>query len=73
VQSLGPGDAFGEIALLQDVPRTATVKARTHTRLFALERNAFISAVTGYGPSLAAAEGVIGMRLGPGRGGIVRA
>jgi MFS family permease len=73
VQSLGPGDSFGEIALLRNVPRTATVKAHTATRLFSLDRNAFISAVTGYGPSLSAAEGVIGMRLGPGRGGIVRA
>jgi MFS family permease len=72
VQTLDRGESFGEIALLRDVPRTATVKARGDALLYALDRSEFIPAVTGFAPSLSAAEGVIGMRLGPGRGGIVR-
>jgi MFS family permease len=73
VGTLGAGDHFGEIALLRDVPRTATVRASDSARLLALERDDFIPAVGGYAPSLAAANTVIGMRLGPGRAGIVRA
>lgn len=69
---LGPGDFFGEIALLRDVPRTATVRARTNARLYALSRDVFIPAVTGYAPSRDAADRVIGMRLGPARPGLVR-
>jgi len=73
VHSLDHGDSFGEIALLRDVPRTATVTARTEAALYALDRRHFLAAVSGFGPSLSAAEGVIGMRLGTGRAGIVRA
>jgi hypothetical protein len=48
IRSLDPGDGFGEIALLHDTVRTATVRARTPLRLYTLDRHHFLSAVTGY-------------------------
>jgi CRP-like cAMP-binding protein len=59
----GAGDYFGEIALLRDVPRTATVTAATATRLFALERADFLAAVTGHALAEAAADQIVGERL----------
>ena len=61
---LGAGDYFGEIALLRDVPRTATITAKTDVELLALERDEFIASVTGHQESAHAAETVVGARLG---------
>ena len=63
----GAGDYFGEIALLRDVPRTATVTAKTATRLYALERADFLAAVTGHALAEAAAHDIVGERLATGR------
>jgi Cyclic nucleotide-binding domain len=57
------GDCFGEIALLNDVPRTATVRAALECRLLALDRVSFISAVTGHRRSHEAAGDVVQRRL----------
>ena len=43
IRTLGPGDFFGEIALLEDTPRTATVIAKSPLRFFVLTRQAFRS------------------------------
>jgi len=61
---LGPGEHFGEIALLRDIPRTATARARKETQVYALERDAFLGAVTGHAGSSEEAETVVVARLG---------
>jgi MFS family permease len=62
-RELGPGDFFGEIALLRDVPRTATVRAVEPLRIYALEREEFLAAVTGHTSTLATAQDVVTSRL----------
>jgi hypothetical protein len=62
VSEQGPGAYVGEIALLRDVPRTASVTAKTPLRLLALEREPFLLAVTGHPVSHEAARAVAAAR-----------
>ncbi len=63
IRTLRSGDGFGEIALLHDTLRTATVRARTLLRLYSLDRHHFLSAVTGYESSEREAETLVLDRL----------
>jgi anti-sigma regulatory factor (Ser/Thr protein kinase) len=63
VATLGPGDHVGEIALLHDVPRTATVTVKKPVKLYALPREDFLSAVTSHQLCTRTAESVIAARL----------
>ena len=63
VRDLGPGDSFGEIALLRQIPRTASVTAVTPVELLALDRHHFVETVTGQPVAAAAAEAVIHAHL----------
>jgi MFS family permease len=56
-------DYFGEISLLHDVPRTATVTANVDTQLYALQRDDFLAAVTGHPAAHAAGRAVSEERL----------
>lgn len=47
IRSIGAGEHFGELALLMDIPRTASVVARTPMRVFELERQGFDDVVAG--------------------------
>ena len=63
VRTMGPGDGFGEIALIHEVPRTATVRARTPLELYTLERRHFVFTISGYGSSASVSDSLVHDRL----------
>jgi hypothetical protein len=64
VRMVSRGDGFGEIALIRDVPRQATVTAATDASLYTLDRELFVQAVTGHATAISAVERVISRHLG---------
>jgi Major Facilitator Superfamily/Cyclic nucleotide-binding domain len=60
---LHAGDFFGEIALLRDVPRTASVSAVGEVSVLVIERDDFLLGVAGHPRSVDAAERVVAARL----------
>ena len=61
--TLGVGDCFGEIALLRNIPRVATVVADQSLRTLALEREAFLVAIASNSMSGTAADALVDQRL----------
>jgi MFS family permease len=60
---LSRGDGFGELALLREVPRTATVIARTDARLLALDMETFLAAVGSHPRASGEADRLVRERL----------
>jgi MFS family permease len=58
-----PGDCFGETALLRDCPRNATVRAIDDADLYALDRSAFLTVVTGHPHAERAADRIVNLHL----------
>ena len=52
IARLGPGDVLGEMSLLLELPRTATVRALSELKVFAMDRQAFLEMVELSDPSV---------------------
>lgn len=64
VRSMGPGESFGEIAMLRDTERTATVEAKSDGVVMVLGRDSFLEGVAADPASMVVAEAIINTRLG---------
>ena len=56
VRTMGPGEGFGEIALMGGTTRTMTVRAADPVELYAISAGEFLSAITSIGESRSAAD-----------------
>jgi len=63
VNFLGRGDCFGEIALIRNAPRMATVTTRSDCKLDVLDKESFVTVVTGHRPSASALDTMVEERL----------
>ncbi|HEV8176462.1 MAG TPA: cyclic nucleotide-binding domain-containing protein, partial [Gemmatimonadales bacterium] len=59
LRQVGAGEAVGEIALLRDIPRTATVTTTTASTVYQLDREPFLAAVTGHATTSSAANALV--------------
>jgi CRP-like cAMP-binding protein len=62
VARLTRGEGFGEIALIEEIPRTATVTATVPTEVYCLQKAPFILALTGHATAKSTASSVIAKR-----------
>jgi len=64
INELADGDSFGEIALIRDVPRTASVVATTDVLTHTVDREVFLRSLSGNPAGTRAADRVISERTG---------
>ena len=62
----GRGEGVGEIALLRDIPRTATVTAVGAATVYELNREPFLTAILGHSPTQRQADRIVAARLATG-------
>ena len=63
VNRMHRGEGVGEIALVRDTPRTATVTAATHAQLYVLDKESFLTAITGHATAARECERLVGEHL----------